>query len=46
VPSPVLDNLSMTLGGQVVPIWLEVAIMLGFGLILLAIAVFNFRRQE
>jgi ABC-2 type transport system permease protein len=46
VPSPVLDNLAMTLGGRVVPIWLEVAIMLGFGLVLMAIAVVNFRHQD
>lgn len=46
VPGPVLDQLSMTLGGRVVPIVLEVAILLGFGLVLLAMAVFNFRRQD
>ena len=46
VPPPVLDNLAMTLGGQVVPIWLEVAIMLGVGLVLMAIAVVNFRAQD
>lgn len=46
VPAPVVNNLSMTLGGQVVPIWAEVAIMLGVGLVLLAIAVVNFRHQD
>ena len=46
VPAPVLDNLAMTLGGRVVPIWLEVLIMLGVGLVLMAIAVLNFRRQD
>jgi ABC-2 type transport system permease protein len=46
VPAPVLDNLAMTLGGHVVPIWLEVAIMLGVGLVLMAIAVVNFRHQD
>jgi ABC-2 type transport system permease protein len=46
VPSPVLDQLSMTLGGHVVPIWAEVLILLGFGLVLMSIAVLNFRRQD
>jgi ABC-2 type transport system permease protein len=46
VPDRVLDNLSMTLGGKVVPIWLEVGIMLAFGLVLMAIAVVNFRHQD
>ncbi len=46
VPAPVLDRLSMTLGGQAVPIWFEVAVLLGFGVLLMAIAVFNFRRQD
>ena len=46
VPAPVLDKLSMTLGGQVVPIWFEVAVLVGFGVVLMAVAVFNFRRQD
>jgi ABC-2 type transport system permease protein len=46
VPAPVLDRLSMTLGGQVVPIGLEVAILVGFGLVLTVIALFNFRHQD
>src|SRR5215472_3782019 len=46
VPPAALDPLSMTIGGQVVPIALEVAILLGFGLLMMAIAVFNFRKQE
>jgi ABC-2 type transport system permease protein len=46
VPAPVVDKLSMTLFGSVVPMWGEVAIMLAFGLVLMAIAVFNFRRQD
>jgi len=41
-----LDKLSMSLGGQVVPIGLEVAILLAFGLALMAVAVINFRRQD
>lgn len=46
VQAPVLDKLSMTLGGQVVPILAEVAILLGVGVVLMGVAVFNFRRQE
>jgi ABC-2 type transport system permease protein len=46
VPGPALDRLSMTFGGHVVPMLLEVAILLGFGLVLLAIAVLNFRHQD
>jgi ABC-2 type transport system permease protein len=46
VPEPAVNGLSMTLGGQVVPIWAEVAIMLVFGVVLLAIAVVNFRHQD
>lgn len=46
VPSPVLDELSLTLGGQVVPIPVEVLIMAAFGLVLMGIAVLNFRHQD
>ncbi len=46
VPGPALDKLSLAFGGQVVPIALEAAIVLGFGLVMMAISVFNFRKQE
>ena len=46
VPVPVLDKLSLALSNQVVPLALEAAVVLGFGLLMMAIAVFNFRRQE
>jgi ABC-2 type transport system permease protein len=46
VPAPVLDQLSMTFGGQVVPVVLEVAILLVFGLALMLIALLNFRHQD
>jgi ABC-2 type transport system permease protein len=46
VPGPALDQLSMTLGGHVVPIWLEAAIMLGVGAVVTTIAVINFRHQD
>jgi len=46
VPAPVLDKLALTLNNQVVTIGLEAAIVLGFGLLMMGVAVFNFRRQE
>jgi ABC-2 type transport system permease protein len=46
LPAPELDRLSMTLGGQVVSIWLEVAVLLAFGLVLMAVAVVNFRKRD
>ena len=46
VPAPVLDRLSMTIGGQVVPIWVEVAILVAFGMVLLVVALLNFRHQD
>jgi len=46
VPVPVLDKLSLALSNQVVPLALEAAVVLGFGLLMMAIAVFNFRKQE
>jgi ABC-2 type transport system permease protein len=46
VPAPVLDKLALTLGNQVVGIALEALIVLAFGLLMMAIAVVNFRRQE
>src|SRR5262249_33542223 len=46
VPSPVLDKLSMTLGDQVVSVGLEVAILIAFGLALMAVAVVFFRQQD
>ncbi len=46
VPSPVLDQLSMTLSGHVVPIAVEVGILLAFGLVLMGVAVLSFRHQD
>jgi ABC-2 type transport system permease protein len=46
VPSVVVDKLSMTLGGQVVTIGFEVAIMLGVAAALMGIAVVFFRQPE
>jgi ABC-2 type transport system permease protein len=46
VPAPVLDRLSMNFGGQAVPVVLEIAILLAFGVALTLVALFNFRRQD
>jgi ABC-2 type transport system permease protein len=40
------DPLGVTLFGQVVPIWLEAMIMIGFGLVMLAFAVRNFQVRD
>ncbi len=46
VPAPVLDQLSLTLFDRAVPVPVEIAILLGVGLVLLTVAVVNFRRLE
>jgi ABC-2 type transport system permease protein len=46
LPSDAVNRLGLTLFGQVLPIALEAAILLGFGSIMLAIGVRNFRRRE
>jgi ABC-2 type transport system permease protein len=46
VPAPVLDRLSLTIGGQVMPILAEVGVLVAFGLVLMAIAVVFFRQQD
>lgn len=46
VPGPVLDRLALTLFDRVLPVPVEVAILLGFGLVALAIAALQFRRVE
>lgn len=46
VPAPALDRLSLSLAGGPVPIVVEVAILLAVGLVLMAAAVVNFRRQD
>ena len=46
VPSAVLDRLGLTLFNTVLPILVEAAILLGFGIVMLAIAVRNFRVRD
>jgi ABC-2 type transport system permease protein len=46
LPAAALDRLSLTIGGYVLPIWLEGLILLAFGLVVLAFAVVNFRRRD
>jgi ABC-2 type transport system permease protein len=46
VPSAVVDRLGLTINGHVLPIPLEVAIMLAFGMVLLGVAVVMFQRRD
>ncbi len=46
LPPAVLDRLSVNIGGVVLPIWLEGSILLAFGLVMLALAVRNFRVRD
>jgi hypothetical protein len=40
----VTDRLGLTVGGQTLPILAEVGLVLGFGIVMLAIAIWNLRR--
>jgi hypothetical protein len=46
LPAAALDSMSLTIGGTVLPIWLEALILLVFGLVMLAFAVRNFRVRD
>jgi ABC-2 type transport system permease protein len=46
VPSAVVDRLGLSINGYVLPIPLEAGIMLGFGAVLLGIAVVMFQRRD
>jgi ABC-2 type transport system permease protein len=46
VPKPAVDALGMTLFNQPVAIWQDVAVVLVFGLVMLAIAIANFRVRD
>jgi ABC-2 type transport system permease protein len=46
VPSSLTDTLAIKIGGQTLPIVVEAAIVLGFGLIMLAIAIRGFRVRD
>jgi ABC-2 type transport system permease protein len=45
-PGQAVDALSLTLGGQVLPMVLEAAVVIAFGIVMLGIAVLNFRRRD
>ena len=45
LPSAVIDQLGLSINGQVLSIPLEVGIMLAFGIVMLAIAVVSFKRR-
>jgi ABC-2 type transport system permease protein len=46
IPSQVLDKLGLTIGGQVLPVALEAAVMMAFGVLMLSFAIFNFRVRD
>jgi ABC-2 type transport system permease protein len=46
LPAGATDSMGLTIGGTVLPIWLEAGILLAFGLVMLGVAVLNFRRRE
>jgi ABC-2 type transport system permease protein len=46
LPGAVIDQLGLTIDGQVLPIPLEAGIMLAFGVVMLAIAVVSFKRRD
>jgi ABC-2 type transport system permease protein len=46
LPADAVDSLGLTLFGQVLPIGVEALILLGFGAVMLAIGVANFRRRD
>ena len=46
LPSFALDKMGLTLFDNVLPIVVEAAILLGFGVVMLAIAVRNFRVRD
>ena len=44
IPPAVTDRLGLTLGGQTLPLLTEVGLVLAFGVVMLAIAIWNLRR--
>jgi ABC-2 type transport system permease protein len=46
LPAPVLDRLGLTIGGTTLPIVAEAGILLAFGVVVLGIAVRNFRVRD
>ena len=46
IPSAVLDRLKLTLFGQALPVWAEEGILVGFGLLLLTLAIRSFQQRD
>lgn len=46
VPQQMLDGMSININGSVLPILLEAGILLAFGVVMLAVAVWNFRVRD
>ena len=46
VPPPVLDRFGLTLFGQTLAAWTEEALLVGFGLVMLALAIRSFQRRD
>ena len=44
IPTAVTDRLALTMGGHPLPLLAEVGLVLGFGIVMLAIAIWNLRR--
>lgn len=45
-PAVAIDHLSLTIGGTVLPMALEAAVVIAFGLVMLSVAIFNFRLRD
>jgi hypothetical protein len=46
VPTTVTDSLAISIGGQVLPIPLEAGLVLVFGILMLGLAIYNFRARD
>jgi ABC-2 type transport system permease protein len=46
LPAEATDRLGLTMFGQVLPIGLEALVLLAFGVVMLGVAVVNFRRRD
>ncbi|MFN2581253.1 MAG: ABC transporter permease [Candidatus Dormibacteria bacterium] len=46
VPSQVTDKLSLTLFGNILSEWIEVSLLLGFGLLMMALAIRSFQQRD
>jgi hypothetical protein len=46
VPPGTSDQVGLTIAGQVVPMAFEALVLVGFGLVMLGVAVRNFRKRD